>query len=200
MTGYITAQPTATAKYTYLHDTAITGLLTSVRVAVPLPSLYIPRCLNYVRSIHGAVVCQFWSVLTNAALSRVVGYSKWDGGAIGWSFHELGTTNGLSDGTPMYTLTAEVSDDLAALQGLATLSYTPALDAVIAADGLGSGRYLRVRQVIRLTSPSEPYLVGAPCPLGPRVLPSATLCNWSPVLHHTRQDVQLILRFLGFRR
>ena len=32
MTGYLTAQPTQTGVYTYLHDTAIAGVLTHPRI------------------------------------------------------------------------------------------------------------------------------------------------------------------------
>lgn len=78
-------------------------------------------------------------------MNTTAGYSKWDGGSIGWSFNAFGTTNGLIDGVPMYTVTAQAGDDFATMQALTTLSYTPLLDAEILTLGLGSGRYLRVR-------------------------------------------------------
>ena len=66
------------------------------------------------------------------------------GGIIGWTFDNYGTVDGSPNGTPMYTVTAQVGDSLTALKAASSpLAYSPALDAPIASD-IGDGRYLRV--------------------------------------------------------
>lgn len=82
----------------------------------------------------------------NPVLSRTADYSKWEGGTIGWTFAEYGTVDGTPDGTPMYTMTAQVGNSLSALKAANNpLPYKPVLDAPIPFDTLGTGRYLRVR-------------------------------------------------------
>jgi hypothetical protein len=77
-------------------------------------------------------------ILCAHALSRAAGYSKWNGGSLGWDI--------TADGS--YVVTAQVSDNLATLQALvpastaSTLVYVPVLDAAVTT--LGTGRYLRV--------------------------------------------------------
>ena len=110
------------------------------------------------------------------ARSRTAGYSKWDGGIIGWTFHAYGTTDGTPSGPRMYTVTAQASDDYAALMVLSTLSYTPTQDSAIPAASLVAGRYLRVSWGSCLAS-----LLQLSCILGCRLPSPCSKPSWSLV-------------------
>ena len=138
LTGYITAQPTSTATYTYIHDTAITGTVDNA-------SLSFWSCLLRLASsicshLHPAIAMILCSQNTldslplTLCLLPVIGYSKWIAGQIGYAIDALGS----------FTVTALTGDNYTTISTASTpLSYTTVIDAPTSSP-IGVGRYLRV--------------------------------------------------------